>query len=109
MYTPYYKSGDANAICDICGFKYKLSELKRNWKNQLVCPQDWESRNELDFLKIPAEKNNLENPRVEQADIEVITNYIIAAESGYCSTNCATAGLAIAGCAIAGKAFIGGL
>ena len=33
----YYKHGDANAICDRCGFKFKHSELTREWTGLLVC------------------------------------------------------------------------
>lgn len=43
--------GDYNAICAICGLKYKGSEMRRNWKKQWVCEKDFEMRNEQDFIK----------------------------------------------------------
>jgi len=43
--------GDWNAICEICGFKFKASELHKNWKNQYVCKKDFEHRHPMDFLK----------------------------------------------------------
>lgn len=47
----YYKPGDWNAICDRCGFKFKASELKKEWTGLMVCEADFELRHPLDFLK----------------------------------------------------------
>ena len=41
--TTYYKQGDWNAICALCGTKYKASQLR--WNSQIqdwVCIYDWE-------------------------------------------------------------------
>jgi hypothetical protein len=32
----------AYAICDICGFRYKYNQLRKNSYGMLVCPEDWE-------------------------------------------------------------------
>lgn len=48
----YYKPGDHNAICALCGGKFKASELK--WNNQIndyVCQRDWESRHPQERLR----------------------------------------------------------
>jgi len=29
-------------ICDICGFRYRLKELKKNTYGMMVCPMDFE-------------------------------------------------------------------
>lgn len=47
-----YLSGQWNAICDICGFKFKSSELKENWKGLRVCSHDYESRHPQELLRI---------------------------------------------------------
>ena len=47
----YYKPGDWNALCDICGFKYKMSELKETWDGYQACPQDWNIRQPQDYVK----------------------------------------------------------
>ena len=52
-YKPSYKSGDWLAICDVCGFKYKASELKDRWDGLKVCEADWEMRHVADFIKAP--------------------------------------------------------
>jgi hypothetical protein len=47
----YLKLGDYNAICDVCGFKYKASELQMRWDGLFVCEKDWEPRHPQDYVK----------------------------------------------------------
>lgn len=47
----YLKLGDWNSICDICGFKYKASEMKKRWDGLMVCEFDWEMRHPQDFIR----------------------------------------------------------
>ena len=47
----YLKLGDWNALCDICGQKYKASELRKNWKGLMVCSRDFEPRHPQDFVR----------------------------------------------------------
>ena len=50
--STFYKQGDWNAICAICGTKYKASELR--WNSQIqdwVCKWDWEQRHPQERLK----------------------------------------------------------
>jgi len=47
----YLKPGDWNAICDVCGFKYKASQLKSRWDGLKVCKEDWEPRHPQDFVR----------------------------------------------------------
>ena len=39
------------AECDICGFRFHSGDLKKNWKNQYVCRDDYEKRHEQDFVR----------------------------------------------------------
>tara|TARA_R110000803_G_C11788111_1_gene297620 strand:+ start:302 stop:580 length:279 start_codon:yes stop_codon:yes gene_type:complete len=34
-------------ICEVCGWRYKLSTLKKNSYGSLVCPTDFEGRHDL--------------------------------------------------------------
>lgn len=43
--------GDYNSLCDICGFKFKASELKKDWQGLYLCPDDYQARHPQDFLK----------------------------------------------------------
>lgn len=40
-----------NAVCDVCGAVFKSSELQARWDGYMVCKDDWEPRNILDFFK----------------------------------------------------------
>ena len=37
--------------CDICGFDYLRNEMRKNWKGQVVCEQDYEPKPEREQLK----------------------------------------------------------
>jgi len=51
MRTSYYKAGDFNLTCDWCGLKIKASTARKTWDGYYVCPEHWEPRQPLDFLK----------------------------------------------------------
>ena len=72
----YYKRGDYNAICDVCGFKYKASQLKKRWDGLYVCEQDWETRHPQEFLRT---KPDIQTPawtRPEQTDTFIDITYV---------------------------------
>jgi hypothetical protein len=74
MNKTYLKLGDWNAICDVCGFKYKASELRKRWDNMRVCDKDWEERHPQDFLKVKPDHQKVPWARTEQADKYVTVN-----------------------------------
>jgi hypothetical protein len=47
----FLRVGDYNAICDVCGRKFKFSRLRQKWDNTWACEQDWEPRQPQDYLK----------------------------------------------------------
>ena len=47
----YFKLGEWNAICPVCGFKRKSGEMKLRWDGQYVCKEDWEPRHPQDFVR----------------------------------------------------------
>lgn len=49
----YAALGDWNAYCQVCGFKYKASELQKRWDGVYVCKTDWEPRHPQDLIKLP--------------------------------------------------------
>lgn len=69
------KLGDYNCICDVCGFKYKASQMKKRWDGAIVCGPDWETRHPMDFLKSPKEADPLPFTRPEPADQFVSVTY----------------------------------
>jgi hypothetical protein len=40
-----------NALCDVCQFKFKASQLRKRWDGLMVCDKDWELRHPLDFYQ----------------------------------------------------------
>jgi hypothetical protein len=52
----YFKLGTSNAICYVCGFKRKRTEMKLRWDGVWTCKEDWEIRHPQDFVRgIPEE------------------------------------------------------
>jgi len=52
----YLALGDFNAICDVCGFKFKGSELRRRWDGFMVCESDYEQRHPQDLIRLRPER-----------------------------------------------------
>ncbi len=51
-----YKSGDWLVICDSCSAKIKASKSKERWDGFRVCPDCWEPRHPIDFIRARADK-----------------------------------------------------
>jgi len=49
MNKSYFNPSDCNTICDITGFKVKLSETKPQWDGLQVIPEAWSERHPQDF------------------------------------------------------------
>ena len=62
------KLGDWNAICDVCGFKFKASDLQKRWDNLYVCKEDFEHRHPMDFFKGHPDDPSVSWARPESAD-----------------------------------------
>lgn len=90
----YYAPGDWNAICDICGQKYKASELRLNWQNLMVCPTDYEPRQPQDFVRGVADNPTPPWVRPQGADdfVPLCTPNGISAVPGYAEPGCAFPG-----------------
>ena len=76
MRNTYFKSGDHNAICDRCGFKFKASELQKTWDGFYVCKEDFEVRHIADFIKAPKPASPLPWIRPEPTDGDASPTYI---------------------------------
>ena len=60
--------GDYNALCDVCGFKFKSCDLKKRWDGYMVCKEDWESRHPSDFFRAPKEDTSVPWTRTDAAE-----------------------------------------
>lgn len=78
----YYVPGEWNAICEICGFQHKASELRKNWKGQRVCPKDFETRHPQDLIRPRADNPSVPWTRPEADDVFIGAGDPIMTETG---------------------------
>jgi hypothetical protein len=69
----HYKHGSWNAVCDRCGFEFKMYQLRKDWQGLMVCREDWEPRHEQDFIRTRPERGGVPISRPEPEDINILT------------------------------------
>lgn len=89
--------GNWNAICDVCGFKFKASTMRKRWDGLMVCETDYELRHPQDFLRVRGD-----HPAVPWARPEA--EEVFHGPACYIWDTSAFAGLGTAGCMQAGRA-----
>jgi len=62
----FYKQGDWNFICDVCGFKFKASEGLKRWDGVYVCKADFEFRHPQEKRRGIKDTQNVEWTRPDQ-------------------------------------------
>lgn len=67
-YIPRYDKGDWIADCDVCGRKYKASQLTKRWDGLMCCHHDWEPRQPQDFVRGVDDNQTVPWSRPEPAD-----------------------------------------
>src|SRR3990167_10513331 len=108
MSINYYKPGDWNAICDVCGFKFKASQLRKRWDGLMVCDIDWESRHPQELIRPIPDDPKLPWTRPEPTDrfttIAALNDNVAGTNdgsgNGYCTVlnSQGVAGIGIVGC-----------
>jgi hypothetical protein len=90
-----YKAGNWNAICDVCSFKFKATELKKRWDGLMVCEKDFELDHPQKYLRVREDRTSVPWVRPRPADVFVPV----------CTVNGSSAipGYAIPGCMIPSK------
>lgn len=68
MKNNWFKSGEWNALCDVCGFKFKAKDLKDRWDGLKVCNQDWEPRHPQELIRPMPDQIKLPWTRPEPQD-----------------------------------------
>jgi hypothetical protein len=87
-----FDSGEWWVICDICSRKVKASQAKHRWDGFVVCPDDYEERHSLDFIRTRNEDTSV--PFSRNINDSIVTSACsIPGKHPY-------AGYATAGCAI---------
>ena len=67
--------GSYNAICDVCGLKYKASDLLKRWDGLMVCKFDWEPRHPQEFIRAKHDNTPLPFTRPDSDGIDVGPTY----------------------------------
>jgi hypothetical protein len=90
----YLELGDWNAVCSMCGRKFKASQLQKHWQGMWRCPDHWEPRHPQDFVRAVPDVQTPPWTQAQPADVF----------AEYCTPNTMTAiaFFAEAGCVIAG-------
>lgn len=66
----YYRPGDYNRICDICGFKRKASDTAENWRGEIVCADTcFENRHPQDFVRGRYDDQRVNKPRPDSTPV----------------------------------------
>ena len=87
-YIARYDKGDWIALCDVCGRKYKASNLKKRWDGLMCCDQDWEIRQPQDFVRGIADTQIAPWLRSEPANSFIAVTQALLGQ--YLSTSIAT-------------------
>lgn len=96
MSNHYFKSGQWNVICDVCGKRYKIGQVRKRWDGLIVCDQDFEQDHPQKYLRVRETGQAVPIIRDEPQDnFRLVCD--LAGTSGYASW-------AVAGCAVANNA-----
>ena len=90
----YFSSGHWNALCDVCGFKFKSSELKKRWDGLIVCQADFEQDHPQKYLRVREDSQSVPWVRDRPADLEVnaCNLWTSAAYADFGTADCARVG-----------------
>lgn len=56
MARNYFKAGEWNVYCMVCNRKIKSGDALKRWDGLIVCPDDYENRHPMDFLRARQER-----------------------------------------------------
>lgn len=59
---------DSNTVCDVTGFRVKVSDTQRRWEGFYVIPAAWHPRQPQDFPVVPVKQHVYVTARSEQGD-----------------------------------------
>lgn len=74
-YKSRWDNGGWNTICDVCGRKFKNSDLQLRWDGLMTCSADWEIRQPQDFVRGVADIQTPPFTRPESSDYFVPLSY----------------------------------
>jgi hypothetical protein len=93
--NPGYRPGQHWVQCDVCGFNYRLNEVRERWDGLVVCRKDFERRHPQDFVRAKADDSSAKG---------LVRQEKVGTEAAVCSAigRDARVGNAIVGCSVVG-------
>lgn len=77
------KWGDWNAICDVCGFKFKASQMQKRWDGLMVCREDYEIKHPQLMLRVQPDNPSVPWTRPEGDEVFVGPACFLWMQSAY--------------------------
>lgn len=74
----FFRAGSHYFICDVCGFKYHAEEKRLRWDNAVVCPECYEPRHSLDFIRTREDRQTVSNAKPRPTDSFIEVTYYFA-------------------------------
>jgi hypothetical protein len=108
MPNNYFKSGEWNVWCMVCNRKIKSGTALKRWDGLIVCPDDYENRHPMDFLRSRQERISVpytSDTSFDQFNGPTYPQYPFCTAPG----SSGEAGFAVAGCMRPGLGFPNGL
>jgi len=90
----YFKKGSWNGICDVCGFKFKFTELQKRWDGLIVCHKDFEQDHPQKYIRVRESGLSVPVIRDRPADvfIQTCTIWTSSPMADFGTADCATVG-----------------
>ncbi len=79
----YFKSGSYNGICDVCGFKFKFTELRKRWDGLIVCNKDFENDHPQKYIRVRESGLAVPEARPRPEDVFIGPTCTLWGASGY--------------------------
>lgn len=88
----YFKSGSWNVICDVCGFKFKSTQILKRWDGLMVCHEDYEIDHPQKYLRVHETGESVPYVRQDVDTFQTVCYiYQIPAYADLCVADCAQA------------------
>jgi len=91
-YKPKAISGDYKMQCDVCGFDYRASQMRKRFDGLWVCSKDWEPRHPQERLRARRDKMSVPVARPDGKTSPNSTTLSLAALKGDLTITVTSAG-----------------
>jgi len=75
-----FNAHDSNTICDVTGFRVKVSEVVKRWEGFMVIKAAWHPRQPQDFPVVPVKQHTYREARRGNADADIDVTEISSAD-----------------------------